>query len=407
MISKEDRMLDVLSLISKLDISPTMYRDAVEKYKNLGAYLQEYGLQADFYPQGSFNLGTVVRPYKDNKDSNFDLDAICQIVTEKDGTTPQEIKEAVESAFEQDEIYNKKLVKCDKCCTINYTDINEIGFSIDIVPAVEEDYSTKNRLKKKSALPEYIETAIAITSKKNEKYEWATNNPKGFKVWFDIINMPFLKYNPMQSRSMIFEANNNVFASIEEIPLELERSSLQRVIQILKRHRDVYFSKKHDGNTLKPISAIITTVASSIASFAPVSLGVFELLKYVLSEFDVYSKRQILNEFEFSNIYKNKNIVKRIDENWVIENPVNPEDNLADSWNENPLIAKAFFDWSKCVYRDFLESNEKTDEEYINILESALGSDFVRKSIDLRKYLPSIVATKPIIQSNQSKPWSI
>lgn len=405
MVSKENRMSDILGLISKLDISPTMYKDAVEKYKNLGTYLQEKGIQADFYPQGSFSLGTVVRPYKDNKDANFDLDAICQILNEKGTTTPQDIKEMVESAFEENETYKKKLTKCDKCCTINYAETNEIGFSIDIVSAVEEDESTKQRLKQKSLLPEYIDTAIAISSKKDEEYEWATNNPKGFKEWFDKINKPFLEKNPLQSRSAIFESYREVFASIEEIPIELERSALQRVIQILKRHRDVYFSKKQNGGTLKPISAIITTVVASIASTAPASLNVFDLLKYVLSEFNIYSKRQILNEAEFNNFYKNKNIVQRIEGNWVIENPVNPEDNLADSWNENPLMAKTFFDWTKCVSTDFLESYEKRDEEYVALLESALGSDFVRRSIDVKKYSSSVA--KPIIQSSQSKPWRV
>lgn len=407
MISQESRMLDFLELVGKLDISPTMYRDAVEKYKNLGTYLQEKGIQADFYPQGSFSLGTVVRPYKDNKDTNFDLDAICKIIIEKGDTTPKDIREAVESAFEQNETYKKKLVKYDKCCTINYAEINMIGFSIDIVPAVEEDNSTKNRLKSKSDLPEYIDTAIAITSKKDEIFEWATNNPKGFKVWFDNINKPFLENSPLQSRAAIFESHRDIFASIEEIPLELERSTLQRVIQILKRHRDVYFSKKRDGNILKPNSAIITTVVASIALSASVYLGVIDLLKYVLAEFDIYSKQQILNETEFSNAYKNRNKVKRTDGNWVIENPVNPEDNLADSWNDNPTIAKAFFDWSKCVSRDFLELKETRDEEYITLLESSLGSVFVRSSMDVKKYYPSIVAAKPIVQSSQSKPWSI
>lgn len=407
MVSKENRMSDVLDLISKLDISPTMYKDAVEKYKNLGTYLQEKGIQAEFYPQGSFSLGTVVRPYKDNKDANFDLDAICQILDEKRETTPQDIKEAVESVFEESEKYKSKLTKCDKCCTINYAETNEIGFSIDIVSAVNEDEYTKTRLKGKSNLPQYLDTAIAISSKKEEDYKWATNNPKGFKEWFDNINRPFLENNPIQSRSAIFESYRKVFNSIEEIPIELERSALQRVIQILKRHRDVYFSKKKDGDTLKPISAIITTVVASIASTAQPSLNVLDLLKYVLSEFDIYSKRQILNEADFSNFYKNRNIVKRIEGIWIIENPVNPEDNLADSWNENPLLAKAFFDWAKCVSADFLESYEKRDEEYLTLLESALGSDFVRKSIDIKKYSSSVVVAKPITQSSQAKPWRI
>ena len=56
-----ERQQDILSIISELDISPTMYSNAVEKYKAITAYLESYGIEAEMYPQGSFAFGTVVR----------------------------------------------------------------------------------------------------------------------------------------------------------------------------------------------------------------------------------------------------------------------------------------------------------------------------------------------------------
>ena len=61
MINKQERQNDILSLISQLDISPTMYKNAAEKYHTLASFLKSYGIEADIYPHGSFAFGTVVR----------------------------------------------------------------------------------------------------------------------------------------------------------------------------------------------------------------------------------------------------------------------------------------------------------------------------------------------------------
>ena len=62
----ELRQQDILKLIEGLDISPTMYKNATDKYKAVGTYLQEQGVECDIFPQGSFRLGTVVRPYRES-----------------------------------------------------------------------------------------------------------------------------------------------------------------------------------------------------------------------------------------------------------------------------------------------------------------------------------------------------
>ena len=59
-----DRIKNITIVVEQLDISPSLYRNAVEKYNNLAKFLNEKGIEADIYPQGSFALGTVVRPSK-------------------------------------------------------------------------------------------------------------------------------------------------------------------------------------------------------------------------------------------------------------------------------------------------------------------------------------------------------
>ncbi len=61
MISSE-RIKNITKVVEQLDISPSLYKNAIEKYKNLANLLSEKGLDANIYPQGSFALGTVVRP---------------------------------------------------------------------------------------------------------------------------------------------------------------------------------------------------------------------------------------------------------------------------------------------------------------------------------------------------------
>ena len=404
MVTKEERLTDVLGIIDKLDISPSMYRDSVEKYKAIGTFLSSKGINADFYPQGSFSLGTVVRPYKNNQDASFDLDAVCQIEINKEDTDPREIKRMVEKAFDDDETYSGKLEKFDKCCTIRYADIGGIGFSIDIVPSVKEDQGTILELMGKSHNPNLVVSSIAITDVSDEVYEWATNNPKGYKVWFDKINSEFLASNPIRNRRMMFEANRSIFASIEDIPIELERSALQRVIQILKRHRDVYFSKMADGDNLKPLSAIITIVVAMISQVAPSNLPVFDLLRFVLNEFDIYSQRQILNESQFTFKYGVKNVIQRPGGVWKLENPANPKDNFVDSWNSNSLLSKAFFNWIKQANSDFIQSVEKSDREFYAQLGASFGFETTRQIIKESKYS----AVQPLVtlsRESQSKPW--
>ena len=59
-----DHLLDVA--IASFDIPDSMYELAVSRYQDIGRWLSECadqrGTTGDIYPQGSFRLGTVVRP---------------------------------------------------------------------------------------------------------------------------------------------------------------------------------------------------------------------------------------------------------------------------------------------------------------------------------------------------------
>ena len=96
--------------------------------------------------------------------------------------------------------------------------------------------------------------------------------------------------------------NRTIFASVEEIPNDLYRSSLQRVIQILKYHMNVYYFNLPNGDDVKPISAIINVLAARIASGYDPYVTVFDLLEYVLGELSICAQQQ---DLEYKNFIQN------------------------------------------------------------------------------------------------------
>lgn len=45
-----NKKIDFDTIVKALDITPTMYKNAVDKYTAIAAYLDEQGIKADFYP---------------------------------------------------------------------------------------------------------------------------------------------------------------------------------------------------------------------------------------------------------------------------------------------------------------------------------------------------------------------
>ena len=378
----QNRRNDILRLIENLDIPPSLYKNAEEKYKAITKYLIEHGFDAEMYPQGSFALGTVVRPSKNNNDTNYDLDFICQVKKTRNETTAtmlwRELKEVLENSP-----YADKLTEYDKCFTIEYADINGVGFSIDIVPAADETFERKVKLRGESEHPELIDTSIVIPDTNRDRSMWATNNPKGYRSWFERINEPYSAYSRFENRRALFESHPGVYASIEDIPVGLERSSLQRVIQILKKHRDEYYFKSNDK---KPISAIIGTLVAKIAETLPPNLSVFELLEKVLDTLRTHSR--------------NDDMICKKNGKWIISNPANPEDNLADAWNDE--TCDKFFRWINQARIDLIDALDDDEGTFRAVMENAFGLWFINKHWN-DKYCPA--KPKPITPSAAPKPW--
>lgn len=392
MILVENRMKDLETLFRNLDISTTMYKNAVDKYNAIASYLETKGIKCDIYPQGSFALGLVTRPVKKEKDVNYDLDVICELVYDKEKITPEYLKHLIGNALKESQTYKDRLIEYDKCWTLEFAEINEIAFNMDIIPSVED----------KKTLSFYFDTNFLAITSKNEKddYDWITINPKDYQSWFENINKPFLDYCQDSEKRLFMESYKTIYNKVEEIPPYFIKSPLQRVIQLLKRQRDIYFSaiKKEDK---KPISAIITTLCSQIGEKANKNISDVELLTYIVSELDIYSKLMNDSEELFNKTYSEKVTIKKRKNKWEILNPVNPEDNLADSWNDDKEKAELFFGWIKNLQKTFLGYKEINDKEFFSILESSLGSTYVNKYIERKKYEMPVAS----VLSAHKKSW--
>lgn len=397
MNNKEKLEQDIVSLINAIDISPTMYKNAEEKYKAIGRCLLDNGHEVNIYPQGSFALGTVVRPYKNSEEKEYDLDIICEIIEAKDSCSPKNVRETVKDTLNANAYYTDKIEDYDKCITIEYAKVGEADFNIDIIPSISEDAKKKAELLRLGNSLDQINTAIVIAVKNEEDYSWSnTINPKAYKSWFDMINTPFSEYEKRTRMQKLFESNKNIYNSIEDIPTYFNKSSLQMAIQFFKRARDVYFSKNNQYEN-RPISAIISTITANVAKNMPNNSSVIEIIQKVIEELKIYGEYRVMSESDFISNYYDKILISKKNGKWIMMNPTNPLDNLVDSWNENPNKATYFFEWVSTLNIASIVNCVINDEEYYAAIGNILGNKIVKRHFNV------IYNTKMINEG--TKPW--
>ena len=412
----EEQYNEMLRGISdELDIPPSKYKQAVDRYTSVAKWLAGGSFngckeEPCIYPQGSFRLGTVVRPTKDWKKADYDIDLVCELKIEKSAIKPEIVKSAIGNRLKENGTYKGMLDReGSRCWSINYSEQDGIGFDLDILPCIPEDMKEVELLISIGVLPEHAREAISVTNKENAgHYSWSPSNPIGYAKWFDEINKPLFKLNSVAQKQTILENNRDIFESIEKVPNQLVRTPLQRVIQILKRHRDLRF-QGHELESDKPISMIITTLAAKSYQNEP---DVYTALKNIFEKLE--SHTQLLNP---TPILDEKTaslhlIEKRINGIWHILNPVNPNENFADRWHENNnRKARAFFQWVSWVKSDLVEILNQTDIKVMaNSLEYYLGEMVSVKSLSgTANIAPTILIPKktdiPREIREPSKPW--
>ena len=381
---------------SEIDIPPGKYQDAVDRYQAVGRHLEkgEYpGCSGEIkiYPQGSFRLGTVIRPIRGGVEASYDIDLVCELPLRKDETSAQTVKATVGDRLREDSNYSRMLdPEGKRCWTLEYAEQDGVGFHLDVLPAVAD----------RTGL---LSTALAITDKKGSAYSWSASDPRGYGAWFDDKNRAAFALAVSEQKRNIQLSASQVYASIDDVPDQLVRTPLQRAIQIMKRHRDLRFNH-NDRNQYAPISIIITTLAAHLYRNEP---DVYSTLSGIVERLQAHSALVEGKAIDRS-LAEMGLIQRRPDGTWYLGNPVNPDENFADRWHEdNHARAHAFFNWVESLQDDLLnilnESNAQTLKQH---LSRSLG--IAATSSMFNTFLPPDVkvATPPRIHIDSApKPW--
>lgn len=381
---------------TEIDIPPGKYQDAVDRYQAVGEWLRSGRYpgcedEPSIYVQGSFRLGTVVRPIRNGIEASYDIDLVCELPLRKGETTPQSVKTTVDDRLREHGTY-KKMFEPEgrRCWTLEYAEDDGVGFHMDVLPAVPEPRGL-------------LDTAIAITHRAGAVYSWSASNPRGYGYWFDQKNaVAFLRESLEQKRAIQRRASN-IYASIDEVPDQLVRTPLQRSIQLMKRHRDLRFNH-HDRIDYAPISIIPTTLAATLyANEADVYSALFGIVHKLQAHAALVEGKNI--DRSLADI----GLIRRLpDGKWYIGNPANPEENFADRWHEdNHARARAFFAWINTLQKDLLNIVNETKPSVLREeLGRALGMAVVTKHLDVLVPPDAVIDTPPHIHiTGAAKPW--
>ena len=396
-------------LYKQIDITPTQYELAKSHYEAVAKCLTDDCVATDVYTQGSFAFGTVIRPYKEGRDADFDIDLVAQSSEEKLNTEPRTLKKSVGKCLAESQ-YHKELLDRNegrRCWTLHYAPRNGVGFHIDVLPCVHEEDDIIRKITFKNIPIAIANKAITVTDfdKDENTYDWSTSNPRGLVDWFKNINAPYIEaVSDFQRRELV---RKQIYDSIEAVPELLLKSSLQRVIQLFKRHRDVRFDRQPDYD-YRPISIIITVLVAQISAVKKLyDATVQELLQAVVEELHQYSP---LNQDFYTNAaeklaLRNAMIIRRDRDGWHLCNPVNPYENFAERWAEDGNArAKAFFKWVNWVRSDFEFNRADSADKFISLQksfgESATKRIYTNLNLNATKSAPTVITT-----TNQPRPY--
>ncbi|MBW8365407.1 MAG: nucleotidyltransferase [Rhizobium sp.] len=335
-------------LASELDVSPRRYEEAKNRYISVGDWLgrDESSLKdhsPEVYVQGSFRLGTPIRPLNDEE--HYDIDLVCELGLKKGALTQQELKCKLGHEMQ---LYAKAhgmkngVSEGRRCWTLEYAD--EAQFHLDALPAVPDGEGMRLQLAERHVSSDWADTAIAITDNEHSNYgvvcrDWPHSNPKGYTNWFR--SRMKVSFESLRA-AMALEAKANV----EDVPAYRVKTPLQQAVQILKRHRDVMFADDADD---KPISIIISTLAG--LSYGNES-NVGHALLTILASMD-------------------KHITVRNGVYWV-QNPTDPLENFADRWQTHLQRREKFLRWLDAARADFAELAVQTNRASLTALATTL-----------------------------------
>ena len=387
------------SVIESLEISDSAYEKAESRYQDIGEWLGNNESSCSSYKphvfsQGSFRLGTVIRPLSGNEEYDLDLGCKFQNGISKKIHTQHQVKHLLGSELEKYRKFRgieEQMEEKHRCWRLFYKD--HLKFHMDIVPCIPEEQTRRQSIKEAmiregiegSLAHQISEFTVSITDDRHSLYdqissEWQISNTEGYARWFEERMKQAKQY--IQERTLLEKAS-----SIEAIPVYRWKTPLQRCIQLLKRHRDVMYK---DDPERKPISIIITTLAAH-----------------------AYSGEKDISEAITNILNKMGGLIST--NRPRVPNPVDPSEDFADRWvmpaGQKLQLEKNFRLWLSAAAADFKlicsSNNAQFIAEQASLkFKSSLDVSKLKKTLEVSG---PIIITEPreyIITGEPAKPWS-
>lgn len=328
-----DRMYRKIA--AEIEISEAQADKAKESYEAVGKFLNNNIKQYDvkIFPQGSFRLGTVIKPISDKDE--YDIDLVATI--DNKFTSAKELKNIVGDVLKGSDRYSEKIEEGKRCWTIEYAE--SANYHMDILPTMRSDTYFRNK-----------ELIMTHKEDENSNYEFRQTNPEAYYDWF-------VKRMEEEKKKLTEEYAIRNKMEIVEVPEYKIKTTLQIAIELLKRYRDIKFKETPD---IKPISIILTTLMARIYTGKE---NVYELIEKFSKEYIIYLEKD-----------ENGNV--------LIKNPVNENENFADKWPNNPERKEAFFRFMNELKEDLVNNRillEGNMREQADCYKKLFGDNMVNR----------------------------
>lgn len=272
--------------VKLLDIPDDLQASAERIYEDVGLWLGDHldsDDEWDVFSQGSGRLGTAVRP---SENDDFDLDAVARCNVPKDAITKVELKHCLGDALighvkahADDDKVPSRYKEGRRCWTLFDDDL---PFHMDFLPSVPDIEAP---------------TSTGILLPDRDLFLWQRSDPIAYADWFhQRCHAEFVSMRAALAKSL--------HVNIEEVPTWLVKTALQRGVQVMKLHRNLFFA---DDTENRPPSILITTLAA-LAYRGQTDL--FDAVMDMVTDMPSY--------------------IERDGSSYIVANPVQPAENFAD-----------------------------------------------------------------------------
>jgi hypothetical protein len=313
-----------------IEPTPSQLQVLERSYSSTGEFLVncvEFQNQLDeIHPQGSRQLGTMVRPLREKDGFDVDLVALFKPVALATYSGPNGAIKLIDQLHatigRYADRHGLKLRRWERCVTLEYAG----GMCADIAPVIAQPHLTALHGELHGVIPD------------RKLRSFHPTNPRGFIKLFNKI----AAIRPAFQSNYVFDSLDAEVRKAEIAPLadtEVFDRILCRLIQLMKLHRDISFSSEALA-AIAPSSIFITALAAnSYRVQAPIlHRNQLELLLDIIKSLPFQiEKRSIGNGLH----------------EWIVDNPTAPGDNLASAM-QNIETQQAFTQWHRKLLEDVM-----------------------------------------------------